>query len=102
VFLKGNKSMKLASSLLFFTSVTLLSGCIVVANPSYANHHSQQELVIDAATLTAFDVEAGAGTLVISGSENFTDITVDADNKTEKSKSDNYQLELTDSGKKSK
>ena len=99
MFLQGNKPMKLASSLLFITTATLLSGCIVVANPSHANHHSQQELTIDAATLTAFDVEAGAGSLVISGSDNATDITVVADIYTDKRNRDNYQLELTDSGK---
>ncbi len=92
--------MKLLSSLLCVTSATLLSGCIVVANPSHANHHDQKELIIDAATLTAFDVEAGAGSLVISGSDNVSDITVVADIYTDKRNTDNYQLELTNSGKK--
>jgi len=91
--------MKLTSSLLFATSAALLSGCIVVANPSHANHHSQQELQIDATTLSAFDIEAGAGSLVISGSDHATQISVTADIYTDKRNTDNYQLELSDSGK---
>ena len=90
--------MKLAQSLLFITAATLLSGCIVVASPSYANYHSQQELVIDAENLAKLDVEAGAGSLVISGSDKATTITVVADIYTEKGNSDNYQFALTDSG----
>ena len=90
--------MKLAKSLLFITSASLLSGCIVVANPSHANHHIQQELVLDAAQLTAFDVEAGAGSLVISGSDHVSTITVVADIYTEKRNTENYELTLTDAG----
>ncbi|WP_077285802.1 DUF4097 family beta strand repeat-containing protein [Cognaticolwellia aestuarii] len=90
--------MNLAQSLIFITSTALLSGCIVVANPSHANYHSQQELSIDAQTLRALDVEAGAGSLVISGSDNATDITVVADIYTDRGHAENYRLELTDSG----
>ena len=90
--------MKLAQTLLFITSATLLSGCIVVASPSHANYHSQQQLVINAQTLMALDVEAGAGSLVISGADNATEITVVADIYNAKDDADNYQLTLTESG----
>lgn len=90
--------MKLAQSLIFITSTALLSGCIVVASPSHAEIHSQQELSIDAQALKALDVEAGAGSLVISGSDDATNITVIADIYTDSSHAKNYQLELTNSG----
>ncbi len=90
--------MKLAQSLLFITTAILLSGCIVVASPSYANYHSQQELVIDAENLAKLNVEAGAGSLIISGSDKASTITVVADIYTEKGNADNYQFELTEAG----
>ena len=91
--------MKLAQTLLFITSAAFLSGCIVIANPSYADHHVQKELVIDAKQLSTFDIEAGAGSLVITGSDSVSEITVVADIYTDKGDTDNYQLELSDSGK---
>ena len=90
--------MKLAQSLLFIASASVLSGCIVVASPSYANYHDQQKLVVDAQTLTALTVEAGSGSLEISGSDDVSEITVLADIYTEKGNSENYQLTLTESG----
>ncbi|MGB2740559.1 MAG: hypothetical protein WBC60_08400 [Cognaticolwellia sp.] len=90
--------MSLTKSLFFITGASLLSGCIVVASPSHANHHIQQELVLDARQLNAFDVEAGAGSLVISGSEHASTITVVADIYTDKRNADNYELTLTDAG----
>ena len=90
--------MNLAQSLIFITSTALLSGCIVIANPSHANFHTQQELSIDARALNALDIEAGAGSLVISGSDDVTNIVVVADIYTDKRHADNYRLELTDSG----
>tara|TARA_R110000737_G_scaffold102781_2_gene136149 strand:- start:705 stop:1523 length:819 start_codon:yes stop_codon:yes gene_type:complete len=90
--------MKLAQALLFISGATFLSGCIVVANPSHANYHSQQELILDAKMLKVLDVEAGAGSLVISGSEHVTEITVVADIYTENSDADDFELSLTESG----
>lgn len=90
--------MKLATSILFVSSISLLSGCIVVAKPSYANFHTQKILNIDASTLEEFDIDAGAGTLVINGSDTATQINVIADIYTEKGNRENYQLELSDSG----
>ena len=91
--------MKIAQSLLLVTSATLLSGCIVVASPSHANYHTQQQLIINAQMLTALEVEAGAGSLVIAGADNVSEITVVADIYTEKRNADNYQLTLSESGK---
>jgi hypothetical protein len=90
--------MNFTKSLLFITGASFLSGCIVVANPSHANLHRQQELVLDVAQLTALDVEAGAGSLVISGSDHASKITVVADIYTDKGNPDNYELTLTDAG----
>ena len=89
--------MKLTQALLFISGVTILSGCIVVANPSYANYHSQQELIIDAKKLSALDIEAGAGSLVIEGSEDVTEITVVADIFTEGRDTNDVELTLTQS-----
>lgn len=97
--IQGNSPMKLAQTLLFITSAVFLNGCIVIANPSYADHHVQKELTIDAKQLSTFDIEAGAGSLVITGSDSVFDITVIADIYTDKDDIDNYQLELSDSGK---
>lgn len=91
--------MKLAQILLFITGTTLLSGCIVIASPSHANYHSQQELIIDAQTLNALEVEAGAGSLIIVGSEHVTEITVVADLYTKNRDAVDYELTLTDAGK---
>lgn len=91
--------MKLAKTLLFITGATLLSGCIIVASPSHANYHAQQELTLDSHMITVLNVEAGAGSLVITGSEHATEITVVADIYSSKSDADNYQLTLTESGK---
>jgi len=97
--LPGNRPMKLAQVLLFISGATFLSGCIVLASPSHANYHSQQELIIDAQMLTTLNVEAGAGSLVISGSEHVTEITVVADIYAENRDTDDYELTLTQSGK---
>lgn len=96
--LQGNRPMKLTQLLTFITAATLLSGCIVVANPSHANYHSQQKLMIDADMLTTLDVEAGAGSLTISGSDAVSEITLVADIYTDSRSRESYQLELTDSG----
>ena len=91
--------MKLAQILLLISGATFLSGCIVIASPSHANYHSQQELIIDAQMLNALDVETGAGALVISGSDQVTEITVVADIYAEERNADDYELTLTNSGK---
>jgi hypothetical protein len=90
--------MTLTKSLLLLSTVSFLSGCIVVANPSHANHHSQKELSIDASSLTEFDIEAGAGSLTIIGSDDISEITVVADIYTESGHTDNYELELDHAG----
>ena len=91
--------MKLAQALLLISGATFLSGCIVIASPSHANYHSQQELIIDGQMLNALNVEAGAGALVISGSDQATEITVIADIYAEERNADDYELTLTNSGK---
>ena len=90
--------MKLVKIVLYIACLHLLSGCIVIAKPSYADHHTQKILEINASSLTLFDIEAGAGTLVITGSDDISEIRVVADIYMDKQDTDNYQLELSNSG----
>jgi len=79
---------------------TLMSGCVVIAStPSRANFHQHQELTISAETLTAMDIEAGSGSLIIRGDEGLTTIKVTADIYTDKKNPDDYQLTLDKSAK---
>lgn len=91
--------MNLAQTLLLISSMTFLSGCIVVAKSSHASYHSQQTLAITAQKLNALDIKTGAGALVIEGDENATEIIVVADIYTKNSDLDNVEFTLTESGK---
>jgi DUF4097 and DUF4098 domain-containing protein YvlB len=77
---------------------TLMCGCIVIASsPSRANFHQQEELTLDARTLTAMDIDVGSGSLTIQGEAGLTEIRVTADIYTDKNNSDDYELTLTKS-----
>jgi hypothetical protein len=76
----------------------MLSGCIVVASPSSADFHQQKELRLSASSLKKLDIEAGAGSLTVKGSEQTTEISVTADIYTHSRSSENYEFELSDSG----
>lgn len=90
--------MKFPHSILFVSVASLLSGCVIVANPSYADVHIQKELTLHASQLKQLMVEAGAGNLVVTGSATTEQIHVSADIYTEKSHQDNYRFELSQSG----
>lgn len=78
---------------------TMMSGCIVIAStPSRADFHIQKELSLDASTLTAMDIEAGSGSLIVKGEAGLTEIKVTADIYTDKKHTDNYVLSLEQSG----
>lgn len=83
---------------LAFATISLLSGCIVIASPSHADVHNKKELTLTADTLKKLDIEAGAGGLIIQGSENATEITVIADIYTSSKHTSSYELELSESG----
>lgn len=93
IFSVGTKVMTIILSL------TLFSGCVVIASPSRADFHQQKQLSLDAGELTKFDIDAGAGSLIINGSAQATEITVTADIYTSSDNKDNYELALSDSGK---
>jgi len=83
---------------LTLATISLLSGCIVIASPSHANVHQQKELTLTASSLKKLDIEAGAGELTIQGSDHATEITVTADIYTSNESKSSYELELSDSG----
>ena len=91
--------MKLTQILLFIVSISILSGCIVIAKPSHAKYHSQQTLKIAAHKLKALDIEAGAGALIIEGDETIKEIRVVADIYSKNGDIDNVELNLTETGK---
>ncbi len=79
---------------------TLMSGCVVIAgSPSRADFHQREELTLDAKSLVAFDIEAGAGALIVHGEEGLTNIQITADIYTDKKNPNAYDLSLTQSGK---
>lgn len=92
--------MKHMNSLYALGVATLMSGCVVIASsPSRADFHQQKDLTIDAQALTAMEIEAGAGSLIIRGDDNITEIKVTADIYTDRKHQDAYELTLDKSGK---
>lgn len=93
--------MKIIQPLSLIASTLLLTGCIVIASPSNANRadvHFQKELSLDAASLTAFDLELGAGKANILGDEQAEEIKVIADVYMSDRDTDGYQLSLRQKG----
>jgi hypothetical protein len=83
---------------LAFATMSLLTGCIVVASTGNADIHHKKELTLTASGLKTLDIEAGAGGLIIQGSELATDITVSADIYTSSKSNSEYEFDLSDSG----
>lgn len=79
--------------------LTFISGCVVIASPSRADFHTQQELSLNASDLSTMDIEAGSGSLVIKGKKGLAEILVTADIYTDSKYNGNYELTLTKSGK---
>lgn len=88
-------SVKLVS----LSALTLaLTGCVINVNAQSANVHLEENLSLAAQSLNKFDIEAGAGSLIIKGDDSATEINVQADIQTTKDK--NYTLVLKRSGDK--
>jgi DUF4097 and DUF4098 domain-containing protein YvlB len=93
-----NKTRSLTKASLALATISLLSGCIVIASPSHADVHEKKELTLTANSLKKIDIEAGAGGLIIKGSKQATAITVIADIYTSSKSTSSYDFELSDSG----
>ncbi len=83
---------------LALATVSLLSGCIVVASPHHADVHEKKELTLSASSLKKLDIDAGAGSLIIKGSEYASEITVVADIYSSSKSNKNYEFDLSDAG----
>ncbi|TRX55747.1 DUF4097 family beta strand repeat-containing protein [Thalassomonas sp. M1454] len=87
--------MKLIKSIALLTAAITLSGCVFhvgSSNARSADIHLQESLTITSEQLNMLEVESGSGELVITGSDNVTEITVKADIYTDNDK--NYDLSL--------
>lgn len=81
-------------------TVSMLSGCIVIAKPSRANVEFEKELSITASHIQHLDISAGAGELHLIGSDTAKDISIKAHVFTTSSKRDDYDLSLDSNGEK--
>ena len=90
--------MNLTKTLLTIATVFMLNGCIVISATPQANVHIKKELTLDAQSLTALDVETGAGSLTIIGEAGLTEIIVKADIYTTSKDGEYYDLSLDNSG----
>jgi len=92
--------MRLIKSIVALTTLSLLSGCIVVASPSRADFHTQRQLSLDTNEINRLNVESGAGSLTIRGKQGINEIQLTADIYTSSDNRDNFELELNKSGDK--
>ncbi|MFD2167599.1 hypothetical protein ACFSJY_15215 [Thalassotalea euphylliae] len=85
------------AKLLSLSALTLaLNGCVIHVNAQSADVSLEEELSLEANALERFDIEAGAGSLIIKGDETASGIQVKADIRTTDAK--DYTLVLTRSG----
>lgn len=98
MFIRKNIVRSLTQASLAFATMSLLSGCIVVASSGEANIHQKKELTLTASALKTLDIDAGAGGLIIQGSDQVTEITVSADIYTSSKSASDYEFDLSDSG----
>ena len=93
----GTIKMKNTEKLLCLSMLSLaLSGCVVNVHAQSADVTLEETLSLDASALERFDIEAGAGSLIIKGDESATEINVEADIRTTEDK--DFTLELDQSG----
>jgi ribosomal protein L24E len=88
--------MKTAKLLSLSVLTLALSGCVINVKAQRANVSLEESLSLSASSLSQFDIEAGAGSLIVKGDDSATEITVHADIRTTEEK--NYVLELDRSG----
>ena len=75
---------------------SLLSGCIVVANPISADFHIEKELTLEASSLSSLVAEVGAGSLKVKGVAGLNEIQVTADIYTDRDHQDNFEISLNE------
>ena len=92
--------MKTAKLLFLSVFSVALTGCVINIKVQRADLSLQENLSLSAKQLTHFDIEAGAGFLVLTGDNSATEISVQADIRTTEAK--NYTLELERSGNSAK
>jgi len=90
--------MSFVKSIVVLSTVSLLSGCIVIASPSRADFHTQRQLNLDANAITTLDVDTGAGSLIIRGQQGLSEIKLTAEIYTSSDNKNNFDLELKKSG----
>lgn len=88
--------MKTAKILSLSLLTMALSGCVIHVQAQRANVTLQEALSLNSKGLSTFDIEAGAGSLIIVGEDNINSIEVDADIRTTEDK--NYTLYLEKQG----
>ena len=98
MIIRKNIVRSLIQASLALATMSLLSGCIVVASASNADVHLKKELTLSASAFKTLDIEAGAGGLIIQGSDQATDIIVSADIYTSNKSTSDYEFDLSDSG----
>ncbi len=98
MFIRKNIVRSLTQASLALATMSLLSGCLVVASAENADIHHKKELTLSASALKTLDIEAGAGGLIIKGSDQATEIIVSADIYTSSKSSSDYEFDLSDSG----
>ena len=83
--------------LLSLSALTLaLTGCVINVNAQSANVSLQETLSLETSSISSFDIDAGAGSLIIKGDDASTAINVQADIRTTDER--NYTLVLDSSG----
>ena len=88
--------MKTAKLLSLSLLSLALSGCVIHVNAKKANVSLQENLSVNTSGVTSFDIDAGAGSLIIKGSDNVENIEVSADIRTTEER--DYVLYLKKSG----
>jgi len=92
--------MKLTTLFSTLAITTMMTGCVVIASPtSRADFHQHKELSLSAESLTAMDINAGSGFMVVEGKEGLSEIKVTADIYTDRRRADDYELTLVKQGK---
>ena len=98
MLIRKNIVRSLTKASLALATMSILSGCIVVASSANADVHQKKELSLTASSLKTLDIEAGAGGLIIQGSDQAEDIIVSADIYTSSKSNSEYEFDLSDSG----
>lgn len=88
--------MKTAKLLSLSLLSLAMSGCVIHVNAQKADVTLEEDLSVSASGLTSFDIDVGAGSLIIEGVDNVDSIEVNADIRTTEER--DYVLYLKKSG----